>query len=146
MHVQTGQQVRIIAAGLLPALVGQRQHKGQGRIAQRQRRGAGNRARHVGHAIMHDPVHLIDRVLMRRGARGFKAPALIDGHIHQNRTRLHRGQLRPADQFRGRSPGDQHRTDHHIGVADQIGRVSGAGIDRLELPPEDIVQIAQPGQ
>jgi hypothetical protein len=52
---------------------------------------------HVGHAVMQDAVHLIDRVCMGGGARRFETPALINRHIHQHRALFHAGQLRAAD-------------------------------------------------
>ena len=94
VHVETGQQMRIVGTGLLPALVRQCQHERHRRIAQRDGRRAGNRARHVGHAVMHDAVHLVDRVLMCGGLRGLETPALVDGHVHEHRTLFHGRQMR----------------------------------------------------
>ena len=146
MGVQPSGQMRIIGTGFVPALVGQRDHEGHGCIAQGQGRAARHGAGHVGHAIMHDPVDLVDRVLVGRGARCFETTALIDGDIDDHRAGLHRGQLCAADQLGCGRAGDQHGTDHHIGPRDQLGRGIRAGIARLEHPAIDIIEIAQPGQ
>ena len=61
---------------------------------------------------MHDPVHVIDRIVMRGGVGGLETAPLIDRHVNQRRARLHIRKLRPADQFRRRRAGDQHRADH----------------------------------
>ena len=136
----------VLGAGQPPALVGQRQHEGHGRIAQRLGRGPRHRPRHIGHAIMQDAVHLIDRVGMGGGARGLETAALINRHIDQHRARLHRRQLRPRHQLRRRRPGDQHRTDHHIGLGHQPRGQLGAGIAGLELPAIEVVQRPHPRQ
>ena len=143
MDVQPGQQMRVIGAGLFPALVRQRQQEGQGRSAQGLGRGPRPRAGHVGHAVMHHPVHLVDRVLMRGGPAGLETAALVDRHVDQHRARLHLLQLRPTDQLGGRGTRNQHRADHHVGGPHQLGQSARAGILRHQLAVEDVVQIGK---
>ena len=69
VRVEAEREAAVVAAGLLPALVGQRHGVGQGGVGQRVRRGVGHRAGHVGHAVEDRVVHLVGRVGVR-GRRG----------------------------------------------------------------------------
>ena len=144
MHVQAVAQVRIGQAGLAPALVRQGDHKRHRGIAESDGRGAGNCAGHVGHAVVHDPVYVIDGVGVGRGARGFKATALVDCDVHDGRTRLHGGQLCARYQLGGRSAGHENRTDNHVGLCDQFGGVPGGCVARAEHRAEGIIKIPHP--
>ncbi len=146
MDIQPGHQVRIVLAGLFPALVGEGQQEGQRGVAKCQGRGARDGARHVGDAVVHDAIDIINRVLVRGGFRGLEAAALIDGDVDKDRTGLHRLELGAGDQFRGCGPRDQDCADHHVGVGDKVGGVASGRIDRLEVASEDIVEIAQARQ
>src|SRR6202041_500507 len=81
VHVQAGAQVRVLLQSLHPALVGERQRERQGRVVERKGRGAGDRARHVGDAIVHDAVDHIGRMRMGRRLRSLAAAALVDGDV-----------------------------------------------------------------
>ncbi len=76
----------VVLAGLLPALVGERQRERQRRVVEGEGRGAGNAARHVGDAIVHDAVDEIGRVRMGGGLRGLRGAALVDGDIDEGRA------------------------------------------------------------
>lgn len=67
MRVQTVHQVRIYLACALPALIGDVEHMGQRGIAQCNGRRTRNSARHVGHAVVHDAIHLVDGIVVGRG-------------------------------------------------------------------------------
>ncbi len=128
MGVEAGQQVFVLLAGAAPALVGEGQQERHCRIAEREGGGPGHGARHVGDAVVHDPFDLVDRILMRGGARGFEATALIDGDIDDGGAGFHGLQLFARDQFRGGGAGDEHGTDDQIGGGDLGRGGGGAGI------------------
>ena len=93
MGVETQGERVVVAAGLLPALVGQRhgvRHRG---VGQRVGRGDRHRARHVRHAVVGDAVDLVGRVAVRGRPRGLEAAALVDRDVDEHRAALHRRQL-----------------------------------------------------
>ena len=145
VDVQPRQQVLVIGAGLAPALVGQRQHEGHGGNAQRQGRGARHRAGHVGDAIVHHAVNLVDRVLVGGGVAGLETAALINRHIDQRRAGFQQFQLRLGDQLGGSRTGDQHRADDQVGLFGKINGGGGIGVAVLEGVAEHIVKVAQAG-
>ena len=143
MHVQPREQMAVVGAGLPPPLVGQRQQERHRRVAERLRRGARDRPRHVGDAIVQNAVDGIDRVLMGGRVAGFKTAALVDCHIHQRRPRFQLCQLRARNQLGCRSPGDQHRADDQVGLRRKVDRGRGIGKSVVELRAEHVIQIAQ---
>src|SRR5690606_14453848 len=87
--VQSGAQVRVGPQGLPAAVLGQGDDEGQGGVVQRQGGGARHGPGHVADAVVH---HLVDHVsgrVMGGRMRGFRTAALVDGHVHQHRSRQH---------------------------------------------------------
>ncbi len=112
MDVQPFQKVRIIGAGLFPTLIGQRQHEGHRRVAQSDGRGPGDRAGHVGHAIVHDAVNFVNWILMGGRLRRLETATLVNRHVYQRRARFHRGEIGAFHQLGRSGAGDQHGADH----------------------------------
>ena len=79
----------VVAAGLLPALGGQRDGVRHGRVGQGVRRGVRHRARHVRHAVERRVVHRVGRLGVRGGVGVLEAAALVDRDVDQHRARLH---------------------------------------------------------
>ena len=138
--------MRVVLHRLVPALVRQRLHEGQRRIGQGEGGGAGDRAGHVGHAVMHHAVLYIGRLRMRGGPAAFEAAALVDGDVHQDGARPHAADHLAGDQLGGRRAGDQHRADDQVGVQhlalDGFGGGEQGGGARAELQ----VEFLQPRQ
>src|SRR6516165_8200384 len=101
------------------AFVGERQHEGQRHVVESKRRRAGDRARHIGDAIVHDVVDDISRRRVRRRPRCLGASALIDGDVHDDGARLHRLDGVGGDQFWRCGAWYEHRGDHEIRPAAQ---------------------------
>ena len=95
---------------------------------------------------MDDPVNLVSRVFVGGGVRSFKAPALINRHIHQHRTALHIGQHRAGNQVRRARPRDQHCADHNVGLLDRLFDCSGGGKTGDGAALEHLVKLAQARQ
>ena len=70
--------MHVVRQRLAPTLVGQRECERQSYVVERKGRGAGDRARHVGHAIVNDAVLDVSGIRVRRRARRLSATALID--------------------------------------------------------------------
>ena len=80
---------------------------------------------------------------MRGGVRGFKAAALVDGHVDHHRAALHlRDHLAP-DQLRRSRPRDQHRADDQIGQFQRFGHCPVVRGQRCNQPAVNVVQLAQ---
>src|SRR5580658_10500553 len=80
-HVQPPAQMLVGPECCLPALLGERQDEGQGRVVEGEGRGSRDGTRHVGDAIMDDAVLEICGFGMAGRARGLETAALIDGDI-----------------------------------------------------------------
>ena len=80
------------AAGFGQAVVGEHFDVAIGHVRQRLRGGARVGAGHVGHAIMRHAFLDKDRIVMRGGARGFGAAALVNGDVHQHAAGPHAAQ------------------------------------------------------
>ena len=131
MDVQPVRQMRVGFQRRLPAHVRDAQGVGKGDVVERISAGPGDRAGHVGDAVMHHAVDHIGRVGMGGGTAGFKAAALIDRDIDQHRARLHAFQHVTCDQLGRGGAGDQHRADHQFRLADHlfdVGAVGKAGL------------------
>ena len=89
MDVEPGAQMRVVQERAAPALLGERQHEGQGRVVEREGRGARHRARHVGDAVVDDALLDIGGIGMRRRPAGLEAAALVDRDVDEHRARLH---------------------------------------------------------
>ena len=124
----------------LPAEIGDAQRVGQRDIVERIGAGAGDRAGHVGDAIMDDSVDDIGRLRVGGGMAGLEAAALIDGDIDQHRSGLHRAEHGAGDEVRGGGSGDEHRADDEVRLRDtfgEIGLVGEAGLGaRFEVDAE----------
>ena len=144
MRAEALEQVAIILAGLPPPLVGEVQHERHGGVAERDRRGPRHRARHVGHAVVHYPVHLVHRIAVGGRLRGLEAPALVDRDVDESGAGLHLREHLARHQLRRDRPGNQHSADHHVGLAHQLGHHPGVGMPVLEDASEHVVEILQP--
>ena len=144
MRAEPLEQVRIVPARLLPTLVGEIQHERQGGVAERDRRGPRNRAGHVGHAVVHYPVDLVHRISVGGGLRCLEAPALVDGDVDKCGAGLHLREHIARHQLRRDRAGNQHRADHQIRLAHQLGHCAGVGVPVLEHASEHVVEIFQP--
>ena len=101
-----------------PAAIGDREHKGQRRVVEREGRGPRDRPRHVGDAVMDHPLLDKSRVGVGRRTAGLDAAALIDRDVDDHRTRLHRPHHFASHQLRRRRARHQHRADHQVGRDD----------------------------
>ncbi|MCY1528610.1 hypothetical protein D9M68_637210 [compost metagenome] len=122
--------MRVLFQGAACAFLGEGDDERQGRVVQRQGRSPRHRARHIGHAVMHHVVDHIGRLGVGGGFRGFRAAALVDGHIHQYRAGLHHPDHFGADQLGRGGAGNQHTADHQVGRQHLLaqryaGRVQG---------------------
>ena len=113
MDIETVAQTLVLGERAMQALVGQRQHEGPRRIVQREGQGSRNRARHVGHTIMHDAMHGECRV--RMGLGGLGIAALIDRHVDDDGARLHRGDGRSGNEL-GRCGARNERSTNHQSI------------------------------
>ena len=77
--------------------VGEAADIGKGRVAECERRGAWNGARHVSHAVVDDAVLGESRIVVTRRSARLEAAALVDGDVDDNGTRLHRAHHLPRD-------------------------------------------------
>src|ERR1700749_4485439 len=105
-------QMLVLAQRLTIALVGEREHEWQRHVVEGESRRAGNRARHVGDAIMYDVVENVGRRWVRRRARGLGASALVDGDVDDYRAGLHGLDRLGGDQFRRSRARYENRGDH----------------------------------
>ena len=146
--VEAEREAGVVAAGLLPALVGQRDGVRHGRVGQRVGRGVRHRARHVRHAVEDRVVDLVGRVGVRGGVGVLEAAALVDGDVDQHRARLHPRDQLVGDQLgRGRAR-DQHRADHHVGLHHLLldGQPRrGEAVDAVVVAPERHPQLVEVG-
>ncbi len=129
--------------GAVQAQLGQQAYVGEGGVGQGEGRGVGHRRRHIGHAVVQHLVHPVDRVAEGCGVGRFDAAALVDGDIHDHRSRLHVRHHLPGHQSWRRGAGDQHRADHQVGPAHGLGdgpHVRGQG---YQPALEQVVQLAQ---
>ena len=130
--------------GGVGAEIGELERERQGRVVEREGRGARHRAGHVGDAIMDHAVDRVDRIGVGRGVARLEAAALVDGNVDEDRTALHRLEHRLGHQLGRRRAGDQHRADHQFGLLDRLGdrglRREG-GLDRRS---EVQVELGQP--
>lgn len=101
VHVQTGEQMRILAQRRGPALPGDGQHERQRRVVERERCGAGNRARHVGHSVMRHAVEREGRLSMSRRPVGLEAAVLVNRNVDQHSAGASRwsGRVGPVAQL-----------------------------------------------
>ena len=72
------------------------------RVVEREGRGARDRARHIGDAIVDHAVHHISRLRMAGRPRGLRDAALIDRDVDDHRAGLHRLHRRLGDELRRR--------------------------------------------
>ncbi|SKY17585.1 Uncharacterised protein [Mycobacteroides abscessus subsp. abscessus] len=72
------------------------------------------------------------RVVVGGGPRVFEAAALIDSDVDEHRARLHLRDKAVGDEHGCLRAGDEHRTDHEVGLLDGLGeceRRRVAGVD-----------------
>ena len=123
MDVEALGQMRVAPQCLFPAIAGNPQSMGQSDIVERISAGSGNRAGHIGNAIMHHIIDHIDRLCMGGGLGGFKAAALINRHIDQHGPLLHRAKHIARDELGCSSARYQHRPDDEISLCDHFFKV-----------------------
>ena len=80
---------------------------------------------------------------MGRRPRGFEAAALIDGHIDQNRSRLHILKHVARHEFRGFRTGNQHRADHQVGGLELFADVVFRRHKRFYVLGHHVRQVGQ---
>ena len=68
----------------------------------------------VRHTVVTNAVHGIDRVVVRSGPSGLEAPALVHGHVHEQRVGLDDRQVLPAHELGRRGARDQDGTHDHV--------------------------------
>ena len=83
---------------------------------------------------------------MRRRMRRLETTALVDGHVHHHRSGFHLAQHLPRDEFRRLRAGNQHRTDHQIGVSELLADVVFRGHERLDVARHHVGQVGEPLQ
>src|SRR5271169_422872 len=74
----------------LPAAISDRQYKRQGRVVERDRRGAGDRSGHIGHTVVNYPLRDIGRYRMCGRPARLKTASLIYRDIDYHCARVHR--------------------------------------------------------
>ena len=132
--------------GRFPALVGDFHGVRQGGIGQ----GHGGRARHgpghVGHAVVDHAVNHVNGIAVGSGLGGFETASLVDGHVHQDRTRLHGFEHFSSDQSGCLGSGHQHRADDNVGCLDQFPERCRTRIQKKAIGRHHIAQVTQPIQ
>ena len=144
MNIQTIAQMPILFDRAPITFVRQFDHKGQGRISQRQSRGARNAAGHVGDAVVHHAIDYKGRIFVGRRSASLDAAALIDGHIDDHRTLLHQLQHSAGNQFRRRRTGHEHATDYQIRIDQRLFNRRARGIARHQARAIKIVELLEP--
>jgi len=104
--------------GPAPSGAGPRQENRQRGGVERGRRGGGDRARHVGDAVMNDALLDKNRGRMVGRAAGVDASALLDRDVDDDRAGLHRAHQRAGHRRRRRGARHQHRAYHQVGGND----------------------------
>ena len=99
--VETSAQALVLAAGLLPALVGQLEGIAEGGVGQGDGRGVGDGAGDVGDAIVKDAVDLVDGFAVSGRTGSLEASTLVDGDINEYASGLHQGEHVTLDEVRG---------------------------------------------
>ena len=125
------------------AVLGELQDVGHGGVGERVRRGDGNRARHVRHAVVGDAVDLVGRVRVGGGTRGLEAAALVDGDVDEDRVRLHQPELGARDHVRGTRAVHEHGADHQVDIGEPLLDRQGGGKARVGAAAEGDVELAQ---
>ena len=96
---------------------------------------------------MHDTMfHIGGFIVGGDMINGLHDPALINGHIHNDRPGCHGLHNLLADKRWRFGARDQHRTDQQVRRSDSGRNIGRAGCQRLDLIAESIVQLAQPIQ
>ena len=90
-HVDALGQRRVRGHGVLPAVVGDVEHVGQGGVDQCVGRRVGHRTRHVGHAVEERAVDLEGRVRVGGGSGRLEAAALVDRDVDEHGAVPHPG-------------------------------------------------------
>ena len=129
-HVEAEPQRRGPPARRLPALAAELHGVGQRRVGERQGARARHGARHVGDAVVQDAVHHVGRVLVGGGPDRLDAAALVHGHVHDHRARLHPREVGAPDQVGCLRARHQHGADHEVGAADGVEEVVAVGVRR----------------
>ena len=142
-HVDAGPEAGILGEGALDAVVGEREDVGKGRVGERVGRGDRHGSRHVGDAVVGDPVDLVDRVAVRRRLRGLEAAALVDGDVDEHGVALHQGELVALDHVRGAGALDEHGADHQVHPRQHLLDRERRAVDGRERPGELQVGAAQ---
>ncbi len=138
--------MRIVGERALPAFVGERQRERQGGVVEREGRGARDRARHVGDAIVDDVVLDVGRRRMRGRPAGLEAAALVDRDVDQHRARAHALDQVAPDQLGRGGARHQHGADHQVGRHDLLLDVLGGREQRVHLRAELHVELVEPLQ
>ena len=135
-------QVRVFLGRPLDALVGELEAVAEGRVREREGRGPGHGSRHVGDAVVDDPVDLVDRVGVRRGLRRLEAAALVHRHVDRDGPLLHLGDQLSRHELGRRGAGDQDRPDQEIRPPAALLERDRVRSDRLHAAEEDVVEVA----
>ncbi|OPY58587.1 MAG: hypothetical protein A4E57_04833 [Syntrophorhabdaceae bacterium PtaU1.Bin034] len=146
MDVEPFQERRIVFQGLPVAEVRQFQGIWQRRVCQGEGRCPGDCARHVRHTIVHNAVYHIGGIIMVRCPRRLDASALVDGNINDYRPFLHNGKHVPGDELRRPCTCHKNTAYYQIRVGKEAQDILPIGHDRLHLPSEYIIEMAQPVQ
>ena len=93
---------------------------------------------------MNDTVHLVDWVVVVGHLGRFTASALVNGNVHNDRTRAHLAQVGTADNLRRLFARNQHSTHHQVRCLQSIFYVDIVGVEGLHSCAKDVVQIFQP--
>src|SRR5450759_2707366 len=138
--VQAILEMRIVSKRFLPALVGEREHKGQGSVVERERGGTRHPSGHVGDTIMNHSVDDIGRIRVRCRVRRLEAAALVYRHVDDHRTLLHLFHQRRGHELRRERTRNQNPADDEVGGGDMVlDRIVGRkhGVERpAELAPK----------
>ena len=88
-------------------------------------------------------MHLVHRVIVGGGARGLEAAALVDGHVDEDRARLHAGDQVVGDEHRGLRARDEHRADDQIGLQQLLLDFVGGGEHGVDGAAVDVVDALE---
>ena len=134
--------VRSLVGGVDAAL-GDFQDPGECHVAEGERAGAADGARHVGDAVVD---HLVDDVgwaAVGGGPAGGDAAALVDGDVDDHAAGLHPPQVLLFDEHRGLRAGDQHRADHEVGPRELLADRVAVAEQAVDVGRHDVVEVAE---
>ena len=109
-----------------------------GHVCESLRRGARECGGHVCDAIMRHVLLDENRIVMRGGARSFRAAALIDRDVHEDAALLHHAHHLAIDQLRRARAGHEHGADEQIHFGEHFEDVRAVRVERVRGVQGDV--------